>query len=141
MGGEFTLGGAFDVYKLECWEVESPGNWIQNNIIDVGENFFLRVYFKGSGTTWDNVVEPMTLQYTVNFYAEGMGPGVPNVAIGPPINGNLVVGQGDYQVNSTEIAIGNTGIYRCGVTVTFAAWKGLLGFNEDCVIQVNPMEE
>jgi hypothetical protein len=144
MGGEMTLGGTFDVTQLECWEVEDPGNEILSNIIDMGEDFFLKAYFEGSGTQWTNMVRS-GFEYIVSFYAEGMGPGVPDVDLGE-MTGNLVDGEAAYEVNSLPAHIDDEGIYRCGVTVTFrdpggVRWPGVLGFNEDCVIQVDPEEE
>lgn len=142
MGGEMTPSGTFDVTKLECWEVEATD--ILSNIIDVGEDFYLKAYFEGSGTQWTNM-ETAEFEYVVRFYAEGMGPGVPDVDL-DETTGNLVDGQTTYEINSPTTHIDDEGIYRCGVTVVFRTkdgvrWPGVLGFNEDCVIQVNPEEE
>jgi hypothetical protein len=138
MGGEMTLEGTFDVTRLECWEVEEPGNWLLSNIIDVGEDFFLRVYFEGSGSTWDNM-KALALDFHVQFYADGMGPGIPDVDLGSTLG--TLGADDEYEIDSPMNQIDDAGLYRCGVTVTFPDWKGTLGFNEDCVIQVNPQEE
>jgi hypothetical protein len=144
MGGEMNLTGTFDVTNLECWEVQDPGNEILSNIIDVGEDFYLKAYFEGSGDLWTNMTNAR-YEYVVRFYAEGMGFNVPNINLNET-TGNLVPGQLVYEVDSPTDHIDDEGIYRCGVTVTFrtadgADWPGVLGFNEDCVIQVSPMEE
>lgn len=135
--------GKFDVTSLF---VQEPGDAAdeQQNVVDVGEPIQLRATFEGTGTDWGNM-ETMGLEYTVTFYAEGMGPGVPNINFGT-VAGNLFAGGSPYDINHPVPAgIANEGIYRCGVTVTFnnggVPWLGWLGFNEDCVVQASTSEE
>jgi hypothetical protein len=136
----------FDVYKLEAIEIETAtGEKKPSNIIDWGEDFFLKAYFKGSGPDWANLTRN-GFGYVVKFYAEGMGPGVADLDLGI-VTGNLVAGQTDYQVDSATTHINAEAIYRCGVMVTFrmpdgvGRWYGVLGHNEDCVIQISALEE
>jgi hypothetical protein len=145
MPGEISMNGQFDVTKLEAWEIETATQEVfQSNIIDWGETFFLKVYFQGSGPAWTNMCQNQ-FQYKVKFYAEGMGPGVPDQNFGE-VTGNLVPNQDAYVVDSGNQAVNANGVFRCGVMVTFSTqngggWWGVLGYNEDCVIQVHEREE
>lgn len=145
MPGEMTMNGEFNVTRLEAWEIETPGQPpIQSNIIDWTEPFFLRAYFEGSGPGWINMRQN-GFEYRAQFYAEGMGPGVADQDFGT-VTGNLVPGQDAYEVDSNEQTIGANAIFRCGVMVTFrppggGPWFGVLGYNEDCVIQIHTLEE
>ena len=85
--------------------------------------------------------------YTAVFYAEGMGPGLPNIAFGQ-LNGALMPAGGPYTLNQNiPGGIPNQGVYRCGVYVVFSdsgtgnPLYGWGGFNEDCAILVHPFEE
>jgi hypothetical protein len=136
----------FDVYKLEAIEIETAtGVQMPSNIIDWGENFFLRAHFNGSDPQWTNMTHN-GFGYVVQFYAKGMVPGVGDLILGT-VTGNLVNGQLDYQVDSATTHIAAEAIYRCGVMVTFRMpdgvghWYGVLGHNEDCVIQISSEEE
>jgi hypothetical protein len=141
--------GEFDVTQLVAIETEAGGVELPSSIIDVGESFHLRATFTGSGTNWNNM-KALGLTADVQFYAEGMGPGVFNQNFGttPVI---LDPAQDQYEVNSPSASVANAGIYRCGVVVTFRLdnpapapdlpWNGWLGFNEDCVIQIHPQEQ
>ena len=141
MPGEFA-GGSFDVTNLRAIEIEElTGAPVVSNIIDAGENFHLQATFTGAGVLWQNLTG---CRYVARFYAEGMGVGVPNHDLG--MTTGPVTGAATYTVNSPNHSIANEGIYRCGVTVTFqqstgVPFYGVLGFNEDCVIQVSPSEE
>jgi hypothetical protein len=142
MPGQIGGPSTFDVTKLECFEIDEPGVEIQNNIIDAGEQFYLKATFSGSGLEWENLISG-GYECAAQFYAEGMGYGVANLNLGPPEPGDLGTGY----VKSKVYTFNTTGIYRCGVAVTIqgagggAPWKGALGFNEDCVIMINPKEE
>ena len=146
MGGEMTPSGTFDVTKLECWEGADPATAVLSSIIDVGEDFFLRAYFEGTGDGWHNMTEG-GFHYVCKFYAEGMGFGIPNVDLGQMEGDMDPLDAPDYAIDMPVNHIDTEGIYRCGVTVTFQLpggvghWYGVLGYNEDCVIQVNPEEQ
>jgi hypothetical protein len=134
----------FDVTKLEAIEIDEPGVEFPSNIIDWGEDFYLKATFEGHGPLWDNMTQN-GFQYIAQFYAEGMGPGVADQNFGST-QGNLVPGQPQYQVNSPVANIEAEGVWRCGVMVTFRTadagrWYGVLGYNEDCVIQMSILEE
>jgi hypothetical protein len=136
----------FDVYRLEAIEIETAtGVQSPSNIIDWGENFFLRAHFNGSDHQWTNMTAN-GFEYRVQFYIKGMKPGVADPAALADVTGNLVAGQLDYQVDSATTSIAAENIYRCGVMVTFRTsggghWYGVLGHNEDCVIQISAEEE
>jgi hypothetical protein len=131
----------FDVSELEI--VES-GTTTPNNIVDVDEVFELRARIEGSGSTWDNL-KSTDHKVKAQFYAEGMGPGVWNRTFGAPKF--VDISDDDFWVESDSVTVDRAGIYRCGVIVTIwddaetNAWKGWLGFNEDCRLLVNPHEE
>jgi hypothetical protein len=141
MPGEFA-GGSFDVTNLTAIEIEElTGAPVVSNIIDAGENFHLQATFTGAGVLWQNLTG---CTYVAQFYAKGMGFGVPDYNLGTT-NGP-VTGGGTYTVDSPTYNITSEGVYRCGVTVTFRTstgvpFYGVLGFNEDCVIQVSESEE
>ncbi len=145
MAGEVNEPSHFDVTTLECFEIETAtGEQFQSNIIDWGEQFFLRATFTGDGAQWSNMVNN-GFGFIVQFFAEGMGPGVADLALGT-VNGNLVPGTNEYTVDSAIATVNAQGVYRCGVTVSFRVpngnnWFGVLGFNEDCVILIHPSEE
>jgi hypothetical protein len=145
MSGEMDTSGKFDVTKLESIEIETAtGQQMPSNIIDWNENFFLRAHFKGSGAQWVNMTQN-GFQYTAKFYAEGMGPNVADVNLGQ-VTGNLAANKLEYQIDSPTNQIAAEAVYRCGVMVTFQApnggrWYGVLGFNENCVIQISAFEE
>ncbi len=142
VGGEFA-GGTFDVTKLEAIETEKLTNKdVVSNIIDAGEKFRLRATFVGSGVGWPNVVNGC--RFVAQFYAHGMGPGLPSLNLGAQ-TGNMAA-TGPTVVDSPMNVIAAEGLYRCGVTVTFqfksgGPYYGVLGYNEDCVIQVSTHEE
>ena len=136
----------FDVNNLEAVEIETAtGEEFLSNIIDWGENFFLRVTFTGSGADWANLTHN-GFGYVARFYAEGMGPGVDDLDLGTA-TGNLVNGQSEYTIDSPTTSVNTDAIYRCGVMVSFrmpngvGRWYGVLGHNENCVIQISPVEE
>jgi hypothetical protein len=140
MGGQAGNPAAesFDVSELEIVEL---GTTTPNNIVDVGANFQLRARIEGSGSVWNNL---KTTDHVVKaqFYAEGMGPGVPDHTFGADIFKDISAD--DFWIESDPVSVAEEGIYRCGVVVTIwddaAAnpWTGWLGYNEDCVLQVNP---
>jgi hypothetical protein len=141
---------AFDVTELAITEPGPP--FLDQNILDLGEPFALRVTFTMSGPFAFFIEGIPGIRAVMQFYAEGMGPGVPNVAFGTPTLG-LTAGTGTY-VYHHPVPGGVTagGIYRCGVAVTFRVVApppgpagdvpvpAILGFNEDCVIQVHHQE-
>lgn len=141
MPGEFA-GGQFDVTKLEAIEIETAtGVESPSNIIDYGENFYLQATFEGKGTAWPNLTGGT---YVAKFYAEGMGPSVPDQDFGT-VKGPMT-GKSKYTVKSPVNNITTEGLYRCGVTVSFrkadgTPFYGVLGYNEDCVIQIGIAEE
>ena len=141
MPGEMTAQGWFDVTGLESIEIETAtGGEIQSAIIEWGTDFFLRATFSGGGPTWENMTRN-GFGYIVSFYAEGIGPGVDEVNLGE-VTGNLVSGHSDYRVDSPTIDSMAVGIWKCGAAVTFrmpdgvGPWYGVLGYNEDCLIQI-----
>ncbi|MCK4471725.1 MAG: hypothetical protein KAW49_08050 [Anaerolineae bacterium] len=138
----------FDVAKLEAIEIETAtGDEIPSNIIDWGENFYLKATFEGKAAEmqWHNM-KTGKVEYIARFYGEGMGPGVPDKNFGTT-KGNLKPGKDVYAVKSPTTSITGEGIWRCGVTVEFrwpntgARWYGVLGHNEGCVIQIHISEE
>lgn len=136
----------FDVTKLEAIEIEEPGNEFVSNIIDWGEDFYLKAYFEGasSETEWQNMTDG-EFEYTAQFYAKAMSPGIDDLDLGTT-QGNLSLNQYDYVVESPTTNVRDEGIWRCGVTVTFRLpngrrYHGVLGYNDDCVIQVSISEE
>jgi hypothetical protein len=143
MGGEVG-SGLFDVTKLEVIELETAGGAeVSSNIIDVGENFYLKATFEGSGAIWSNV---LLGKYVAQFYAHGMGYNVPNQDLGTTSGDVNALGGPPYTVKSPTKSITDEGLYRCGVTITFQTstgvpFYGVLGYNEDCVMQVNELEE
>ena len=146
MPGEMTTGSWFDVSELKAIEIETEtGAQIESNIIDHGEEFFLRATFKGGGPSWVNMTNN-EFQYRARFYAEGMGPDIDDEPLGVT-TGNLVAGKHEYDIDSPVNTIRrHDAVYRCGVTVSFRTkdggrWYGVLGFNEDCVMQVSWAEE
>jgi hypothetical protein len=130
----------FDVSELRVVEL---GTSDPNNIVDVGESFQLKARIEGSGSTWNNL-KATDHKVRAQFYAEGMGPGVPNQSFGEKF---ADISGDDFWVTSDPDDVAHEGIYRCGVVVTIwddaetNAWKGWLGFNEECPLQVNPHEE
>jgi hypothetical protein len=138
--------GWFDVTKLEAIEIDEPGVEFPSNIIDWREDFYLKAYFEGppSETEWQNMTDG-ELPYTARFYAKAMSPGVDDLDLGSA-NGELDPGIYQYEVASPTTNVEAEGIWRCGVTVTFRLtngrrYHGVLGFNEDCVIQISISEE
>jgi hypothetical protein len=143
MGGQAGNPSAesFDVSELEIVET---GTTTPNNIVDVDEDFQLRARIEGSGSTWNNL-KATDHKVKAQFYAEGMGPGVPDQTFGDPVFEDIAAD--DFWVESETVSVADEGIYRCGVVVTVyddteaIPWVGWLGYNEDCVLQVNPHEE
>jgi hypothetical protein len=144
MGGQTSPPGSFDVSLLEALEttggVETP-----SNVLDEGETFTLRATFAGSGGEWNNL-RAQGGMFTAHFYGHLMGPGTENPRdFGSQAGAPSPITADSMQVESQDVAIDNSGIYRCGVVLTFEAngvpWTGILGFNEDCVVQINPQEE
>jgi hypothetical protein len=143
--------GEFEVTKLEAIETED-GTEKPSKIFDTGEDFNLEVSFEGSGANWNNMkaLGPLGMSYHVQFYAEGMGPTVWNRNFGTK-SGQLNPAEDKYVIRSDACNVNKGGIYRCGVMVTFRfdppppggpgqPWYGWLGFAEDCVIQIHPLE-
>jgi hypothetical protein len=156
MPGEMTTGSWFDVTELKAIEIETAtGDEMESNIIDFGENFFLRATFRGGGPSWLNMTQN-GFEYRARFWADGMGPiPAPDPITDPDwrdldlgtVTGELVPGQIEYEIDSPTTTIDVMDVvYRCGVTVSFRTsdggpWFGVLGYNEDCVIQISWMEE
>jgi hypothetical protein len=153
--------GVFDVTKLEVIETDAAGVEHSSSIIDVGEAFKLRATIKGKAgdPTWEAfkainapVGVPDFFQVRARFYAEGMGPGVPNRFFGALKFVSITADE--FTVDSDVVTVGAQGIYRCGVRVNVffywdppgapppitIPWRGWLGYNEDCVLEVNPFE-
>jgi hypothetical protein len=135
--------GEFDVTALRAVEPGDPPNR-QQNIIDLNEAFNLEATFDGAGQTWA-AMEQNGWQFNARFFAEGLGPGVPNRNFGAQ-GGALMTGGGPYTVTlPVPNGIGAQGLYRCGVFVVFSVpgggpWWGWLGW-ADCMIMVHPSEE
>lgn len=131
----------FDVSELEIVE---QGTTTPNNIIDVGEDFQLRARIEGSGSVWNNL-KTTDHKVKAQFYAEGLGPGVPDQTFGAPVF--VDIPGDDFWVHSETVSVADEGLYRCGVIVTIwddaeaNPWIGWIGFNEDCPLLVNPHEE
>ena len=146
--------GTFDVNTLEIIEMVA-GVETTSLIVDVGETFELRAHI-----TADRIDPLWVFMRAINaalglgnevffvraeFYAEGMGPGVPNQAFGTtyePINADTL------EAKDAGNSIGPDGIYRCGVMVNVVFKSGTIevplkawvGFNEECPLMVNPHE-
>jgi hypothetical protein len=131
----------FDISELEIVEL---GTTTPNNIVDVGEDFQLRARIEGDGAVWDNL-KTTDHKVKVRFYAEGMGPAIPDQTFGAPVF--LDISADDFWVESEAVSVADEGVYRCHVIVEIwddtetHPWKGWVGYNEDCVLQVNPHEE
>ncbi len=146
--------GAFDVNTLEVIEMVG-GVETSSHIVDAGETFELRAHITAVGTDpfWgflravNAALGPgnEVLFARGEFYAEGMGPGVPNQVFGTtdePINADT------FTVDSPGNSIVPDGIYRCGVMLNVyfilgaveVPLKTWVGFNEECPLMVNPHE-
>jgi hypothetical protein len=140
--------GQFDVTKLEAIETDPAGDEHSTYILNAGEQFSLRATFEGTGAQWDSM-ERSGFKAVLRFYAESIGPG-PEQSWGPKM---ITLGpasqhktDGEYRVDSDPISISQSGIYRCGVAVTFKTdsdnyWWGVLGFNDECMLQIHWLEE
>jgi hypothetical protein len=140
--------GEFDVTKLEAIETEPSGEKHPSFIFDIGENFQLEATFEGAGDTWRNLEFSGEYEAVAQFYAEGMGPGVPDQNFGTKAKDLTWPSPGEYKILSDTVSISRQGIYRCGVVVYLRdrdpprrPWIGFVGFNGDCVLQVHPFEE
>jgi hypothetical protein len=135
----------FDVTGLQVVEIGPPE--LDQNILDTGERFWLRATVTVSGALWtvlQQIAGVVPINLRANFYAEGMGPGVPNQAFG--VQSHPIGAASTYTIyRSVDAGIASGGIYRCGVAVTLhldgVGLNYILGFNEDCVIQVHPLEQ
>ena len=134
------MGESFDVSQLRV--VES-GTMSPNNIVDPGENFELEATIAGNGLTWANLINSHH-KVKAQFYAEGMGPGVPDQDFGHVF---LDIPGNNFAVKSAPVNVPDAGIYRCGVVVSVwdngqtNSWVGWLGYNEDCLLQVNEEDQ
>jgi hypothetical protein len=140
--------GEFDVTKLEAIETETTGEEHPSFIFDKGESFTLKATFQGAGDTFRNLEFSREYEAFAQFFAEGMGPGVPNQNFGSKQMPLQWPSPPEYEIVSNPVSISSRGIYRCGVVVYLRdkdspqrPWIGILGFNENCVIQVHPFEE
>lgn len=139
-------GGTWDITQLEALEQDATGTWVPAQIVDRGENFRFRATFDGSGAVWNNL-ENQGHVAVAEFYAERMG-AEPfwgtferDIAV---VNVTLGAG-GPYLAVTGDLTLNRDGIYRCGVTLTFedangVADLGILGFRDDCLIQVSQFE-
>jgi hypothetical protein len=142
----------FKVTELTCIEVEKPGQEIESNIIDYNEEFYLQATFKGDHDEpeWYNM-KVGDIWYKAMFYGKYMGPSIgpnapPDLDLGH-VEGDLKHKDDTYVVKGPKKKFAHEGLWRCGVVVTFTHGKngpgyvGVLGFNEDCVIQISMFEE
>ena len=140
MSGQVAMGpNSFDVTELRVIE---EGGGALNNIVDQTEEFKLEAHIEGSGPDWDNYVTIGCIA-RARFYADGMGPGVTDHNFGTeeePMSN-------DFWIETELVSVDEEGIFRCGVVVNLYTpggadpLGGYVGYNEDCILQVNPHEE
>ena len=139
MAGQPQIPGwlEFDVTNLEAVETAHPT--IQQNILDLGEEFDLKATFTGAGTDWENMKADAEA-YEVMFYAEGFGATAPDLDLGPE-SGNLGAADTVEVFHTVVGGVGTDGVYRCAAVVTFPGKTGVLGFYDQLLIQVNELED
>jgi hypothetical protein len=125
---------AFDVTGLQV--IAEAGGIAPFSIVKPNSNFTLQATFTGSGPGWAGM-EARNAPYSVQFYAEGIGPWFgPTETTWPVVNGTLQ-GLGTYNVPQL-VQLPSEGVYKLACVVTFPNDAGVLGFNEDLIVQVHP---
>jgi hypothetical protein len=136
----------FNVSSLEAFEIQTIGLvHHKSNIIDRGENFYLRATITGDPTIteWYNM-KTGGVEYRVRFFAKLMSPGDNDIDWRYTAWTDL--SQDTFTVDSQTVNINLDGLYECGCWVEFrhangVVYIGVLGYNKDCVIQVHRLEE
>jgi hypothetical protein len=107
------------------------------------QNAFLHFDVTGLEILWEpgiapaNILTPAT-PFTLQRIGGFPGPGTEQ-DIFPLAVGTLIPGAGTYNVSQAIPGLPTPGIYRVGCTVVFPGHPGVLGFNQDLVIQVNAL--
>lgn len=128
-----TQGGIVN-WKIDKFYVEEPASAEPPaDIIALNSSFDLKVDFSGSGGAWQGYVNA-SANYVVNFYAEGIGVGVPEIDFGE-IHGRLVAG-----TNTVKLPVPNgidkEGVYRLGCLIKISPPSGINGYEENLLISV-----
>lgn len=133
-----TQGGSTNWNISKFYVVETdPAATTPPEVIPPNTAFDLKVEFDGTGSGW-NGYELLSAPFTVDFYAEGIGLGAPEIDFGQDNTGTLGpnVGDGPYTGKLTVPGIATEGIYRLGCLIKIVPGSGIVGFEENLLITV-----
>jgi hypothetical protein len=132
-----TQGGATNWSIDQFYVVETAaGAEAPAEIIPVSTDFDVKVDFSGVGGGWA-ALEIAGAEYTVDFYAEGIGLAAPEIDLGHE-SGNLAVGGAPYTVTHTVAGgLATPGVYRLACLIEISPHSGVVGFEENLLISVH----